>query len=472
MTILENFFKLNENNTNIKTEIIAGITIFLAMAYILIVNPTMLSETGMNVEGVFVATALSAAISTILLGLIANYPYALASGMGLNAFFTYIVVIVMGYSWEFGLLTIFVSGIFFLIISLTSLREKLFYTIPDSLRYGVSIGIGLFILALGLSNLGIISYSTQTLTLGTLPNLGLLDYSSQLIGLGRFSTIFTIPNLLALFCLILILILMKFNVKGYILIGIITTYFIGVICELGGFPILSNQSLIPNTVVNTNVLGTLSTVAFHFSNVGNLLSSFKYIVDFLIIALTFLVISLFDTMGTLTALATKIDAYDDEGKLPRLRKVLAVDSLGPMIGAALGISSVVTYIESSTGIISGGRTGLTAVVVGILFLLAIFFGPIFTIIPTFAVAPALIVVGIAMFSLYKHLDTKNLSEFIPALITVVTMPLTQSITSGIIAGVFSFVIVKAIYGKFKDISNGMWVLFIFLLVYMGLEFIL
>lgn len=466
MSKLDAFFKFKENNTDMKTEIIAGITIFLAMAYILIVNPVMLSETGMDIQGVFIATALSAAIATILMGYIANYPYALAAGMGLNAFFTYTVVLTMGYSWEYALLAIFVAGIIFLVISLTSLSEKLFYSIPESLRYGISIGIGLFILALGLSNLGIISYTSQIITIGS------GSWSTQIIGAGTFESIFTLANLLALICFIIILVLMKKNVKGNILIGIIITYIIGVILELAGCPVLPDQSLIPTAIISNNLGGSLGTVAFKFGDAASGFGSIKAIIDFAIIAITFLVISLFDTMGTLTALTTKVGGYDENGKIPRLRKLLSVDAFGPMIGSLLGTSPVVTYIESSTGIMEGGRTGLTAIIVGILFLLAIPFAPIFTIIPTFAVAPALFVVGLLMCGLYKQLDTKNISDFIPALAAIIVTPLTQSITTGIIAGVFAYVIVKLVFGKFKEISKAIWILFALLVIYMILEFML
>ena len=466
MSKLDAFFKLKENNTNIMTEIIAGITIFLAMAYILIVNPLMLSETGMDMQGVFIATALSAAIATILMGLIANYPYALAAGMGLNTFFTYDVVLTMGYSWEYGILAIFVSGILFLFISFSSIREKLFYLIPDSLRYGISIGIGLFILTLGLSNLGILSYTSQVISIGG-GNL-----TTQLIGIGTISNIFTIGNFLALIGFIIIIILMKKNVKGNILIGIIITYCIGVGFELVGYSILPNQSLIPSTIISNNLGESLGFVAFKFGDAFTEFNSVKNIIDFIVITITFLVISLFDTMGTLTALTTKIDGYDENGKLPRLKKVLSVDALSPVLGASLGTSPVVTYIESSTGIMVGGRTGLTAVVIGILFLLAIPFAPLFTIIPTFSVAPALIVVGILMCGLYKYLKIDNISDLIPSIATIIVTPLTQSITSGIIAGVFVYVIVKILFGKFREISKPMWGLFILLLAYVVLEFLM
>ncbi len=466
MSKLDAFFKLKENNTDVKTEIIAGVTIFLSMAYILIVNPAMLSETGMDIQGVFIATALSAAISTILMGYIANYPYALAAGMGLNAFFTYTVVLTMGYTWEYALLAIFVSGLIFLVISLTSLREKLFYSIPNSLRIGISIGIGLFILALGLSNLGILSYTSQLVTIGS------ASWSTQIIGLGDVSTVFTLGNLLALICFLIIIVLMKYNIRGNILIGIFVTYVIGVILELAGHHVLANQSLIPTSIISKNLGMSLGAVAFKFGDAASVFGSFKSLIDFLIIATTFLVISLFDTMGTLTALTTKVDGYDENGKIPGLRKILSVDALGPVIGSALGTSPVITFIESSTGIMEGGRTGLTAIIVGILFLLAIPLAPIFTIIPTFAVAPALVVVGILMCGLCRSIDYKNITDLIPAIAAIVVTPLTQSITTGIIAGVYAFVIVKVISGKKDEISRAMWILFVLLVMYMILEFMM
>ena len=460
--MLEKMFHLKEHHTNLKTEILAGITTFMTMAYILAVNPNILSEAGMDRGAVFTATALASLIGTCLMALLANYPFVLAPGMGLNAYFAYTVVLGMGYTWQMALAAVFIEGILFIVLSLTNVREAIFNAIPMTLKHAVSAGIGLFIAFIGLQNAKIVVDSSTLVSM--------YSFKSSIAN-GLFRTE-GITVLLALIGLLITGILVIKNVKGNILIGIIATYIIGVVLELAGCPVLPDQSLIPTAIINSNLGGSLGNVAFKFGEASGVFTGVRAFIDFIIIAVTFLVISLFDTMGTLTALTTKVDGYDENGKLPRLKKVLSVDALGPIIGSVLGTSPVVTYIESSTGIMEGGRTGLTAIVVGILFLLAIPFAPIFTIIPTFAVAPALVVVGILMCGLYKNLDTGNLSDLIPALAAIIVTPLTQSITTGIIAGVFAFVIVKVLFGKAKEISKAMWILFALLFIYMVLEFIM
>lgn len=449
--MLNRFFKIKENNSNIKREVNAGITIFLALSYILIVNPTMLSETGMDYQGVFLATAISAGIATILMGLFTNYPFALAPGMGLNAFFTYTVVLGMGFHWTLALLAVFISGVLFLIISATSIREKLFYAIPESLQIGLTIGIGLLLIALALQSLGILVYS---------PNMTL----------GNPSAMFTSCNLIVLLGVILAFILMKKNVKGFILISIIFLYLVGVVLQLLHYPLV-DVSLIPQSVIQFNVdsLANVSLFALDFS-AFNL--SLNQIFDFIIVIFSMLIITLFDTMGTLTALSKKLNLYTKDNKLPKLKKILSIDSLATVISGILGTSPTVMYLESTTGIVEGGKTGLTAIVCGVCFFLAIIFTPIFTIIPSYAVAPALILVGFSMFTFFKKLDINDICNFIPAIIIIVIIPLTLSISQGIIGGVIAYVVLNVVFKKSENISKHMWILFLVLAIYAVLEFLI
>ena len=418
---LERRFKLSQNGTDARTEILAGITTFMTMAYILMVNPGMLSETGMDWGGVFTATALSAAIATLLMGLLANYPFALAPGMGLNAFFTYTVVFGMSKSWQFALTAVFLEGIIFIILSLFQVREAIFNAIPMNLKKAVSVGIGLFIALIGFVNAGIVETGDGTI-----------------LGLGN---IVSRGPILAIIGLIIMGVLLAKNVKGALLIGIILTTIIGI--PMGITPMPEGVFRLPPSV---------REVAFQFewSNI--------FTMDMLIVLFTFLFVDIFDTVGTLVGVASKADMLDEKGQLPKVREALLSDAVGTVVGACLGTSTVTTYVESASGVADGGRTGLTAVSTAVMFLLALFFSPLFAIIPSQATAPALIIVGLFMMSPIKEIDLDDFTEAIPAFLTIVMMPFAYSIAEGIVFGMISYVVLKLITGKHKDISVIMYIL--------------
>ena len=418
---LERRFKLSQNGTDARTEILAGITTFMTMAYILMVNPGMLSETGMDWGGVFTATALSAAIATLLMGLLANYPFALAPGMGLNAFFTYTVVFGMSKSWQFALTAVFLEGIIFIILSLFQVREAIFNAIPMNLKKAVSVGIGLFIALIGFVNAGIVETGDGTI-----------------LGLGN---IVSRGPILAIIGLIIMGVLLAKNVKGALLIGIILTTIIGI--PMGITPMPEGIFRLPPSVRD---------VAFQFewSNI--------FTMDMLIVLFTFLFVDVFDTVGTLVGVASKADMLDEKGQLPKVREALLSDAVGTVVGACLGTSTVTTYVESASGVADGGRTGLTAVSTAVMFLLALFFSPLFAIIPSQATAPALIIVGLFMMSPIKEIDLDDFTEAIPAFLTIVMMPFAYSIAEGIVFGMISYVVLKLITGKHKDISVIMYIL--------------
>ena len=418
---LERRFKLSQNGTDARTEILAGITTFMTMAYILMVNPGMLSETGMDWGGVFTATALSAAIATLLMGLLANYPFALAPGMGLNAFFTYTVVFGMSKSWQFALTAVFLEGIIFIILSLFQVREAIFNAIPMNLKKAVSVGIGLFIALIGFVNAGIVETGDGTI-----------------LGLGN---IVSRGPILAIIGLIIMGVLLAKNVKGALLIGIILTTIIGI--PMGITPMPEGIFRLPPSVRD---------VAFQFewSNI--------FTMDMLVVMFTFLFVDVFDTVGTLVGVASKADMLDEKGQLPKVREALLSDAVGTVVGACLGTSTVTTYVESASGVADGGRTGLTAVSTAVMFLLALFFSPLFAIIPSQATAPALIIVGLFMMSPIKEIDLGDFTEAIPAFLTIVMMPFAYSIAEGIVFGMISYVVLKLITGKHKDISVIMYIL--------------
>ncbi|SDW19251.1 NCS2 family permease [Tepidimicrobium xylanilyticum] len=418
---LERKFKLRENNTDARTEILAGITTFMTMAYILMVNPGMLSETGMDWGGVFTATALSAAIATLMMGLLANYPFALAPGMGLNAFFTYTVVKGMGHTWQFALTAVFLEGIIFILLSFFQVREAIFNAIPINLKKGVSVGIGLFIALIGFVNAGIVQTGD-----GTILGLG------NLVSRGP---------ILALIGLIIMGVLLAKNVKGALLIGIIVTTIIGI--PLGITPMPEGFFTLPPSVRN---------VAFQFEW-ANIFS-----MDMLVVMFTFLFVDVFDTVGTLVGVASKANMLDEKGQLPRVSQALLSDAVGTVAGSCLGTSTVTTYVESASGVADGGRTGLTAVSTAVMFLLALFFSPLFAIIPSQATAPALILVGLFMMSPIKEIDLDDFTEAIPAFLTIVMMPFAYSIAEGIVFGMVSYVVLKLITGRYKDISLIMYIL--------------
>lgn len=443
--MLEKVFKLKENNTTVKTEVIAGITTFMTMAYILAVNPSILSASGMDAQAVLIATALAAFIGTICMALFANYPFALAPGLGLNAYFAYTICgpDSMGYSWQIALFAVFVEGLIFIVLSLTNVREAIFNAIPLQLKKGVSVGIGLFVAFIGFQNGGIIVSNDSTL-------VQLVDFTADFHTAG-------ISALLAVIGTFIIAILYVKKVRGSILIGILATWILGIICQLTGIytvvPEAEYYSLIP-TWSSFN-LGAISSV---FGQCFKADFSTLKIFDFIAIVFAFLFVDIFDTIGTLIGCATKADMMDKDGKLPRIREALLADAVATTAGAILGTSTTTTFVESSAGVAEGGRTGLSSVVTGLLFLLAIFFSPIFIAIPGFATAPALLFVGFLMISAVVDIDFSNYTESVPAYLALIAMPLTYSISEGIAAGIISYVVLNLCCGKAKKITPLMYIL--------------
>lgn len=455
--MLEKLFKLKQNNTDVKTEVMAGITTFMTMAYILAVNPNILSDAGMDKSAVLIATALASFIGTALMAVFANYPFALAPGMGLNAYFAYTVVITFGYSWQIALLAVFAEGIIFILLSATNVREAIFNAIPLTLKSAVSAGIGLFIAFIGLQNAKIVVNNDSTLV--TYQNFR-TDFNS--VGMGA---------LLALIGVLITGVLLIKKVKGGILFGIIATWVLGIICELVGFyvpnPDLGMYSVIPTAFVS-----------FDFSSLGKTLgqvfaadfSALKNVAEFIVIIFAFLFVDIFDTLGTLIGVSSKANMLDKDGKLPRIKGALMADAIATSVGAVLGTSTTTTYVESASGVTEGGRTGLTAMVTGLLFLLAIIFSPLFLTIPSFATAPALIIVGFYMIASVARIDWENMLEAIPAFLCIIGMPLMYSISEGIAIGVISWTILHLCTGKTKGkVSVLMYVLTVlFILKYIFL----
>ena len=434
---MEKFFMLKENNTDVRTEVLAGITTFMTMAYILAVNPLILSDAGMDAGGVFTATALSAAIATLVMALYAKYPFGLAPGMGLNAFFAYTVVLGdMQKSWQFALTAILIEGILFIILSFFSVREGIFDSIPLNLKNAVSVGIGLFIAFLGLDGAGIIQAGE-----GTLLGLGDLTSGAPLVAIiGILVTGFLFAK----------------NVKGALLIGILVSTLVGIPLGVTQLPAgVNNIMSLPPSV---------SKVAFKFVGFDEIFSW-----DMLIVVFTFLFVDIFDTVGTLAGVASKADMLDEDGKLPRVGKALTADSIGTIAGACLGTSTVTTFVESASGVAAGGRTGLTALSTAGMFLLALFFAPLFTLIPAAATAPALVIVGLFMMSPIKQIDFEDYTESIPAFLTIIMMPFSGSIAEGIVFGMISYVVLKAVTGRFKEVSWTMTIisiLFVLRIIFM------
>lgn len=434
----ERRFKLKEHKTDVKTEIMAGITTFMTMAYILAVNPGILSDSGMDYGGVFTATALSAFIACVMMAFLANYPFALAPGMGLNAFFTYTVVFGMGHSWQFALTAVFLEGIIFIILSFFQVREAIFNSIPMNLKKAVSVGIGLFIALIGLINAGIVDTGKMFMENG----VNVLNEGGLIITLGNLKS----PSaLLALIGLVITGILLAKNIKGALFFGIIITTLIGIPMGVSYMPngeFLGIFSLPPS----------LKDVAFQFEW-GRIFSF-----DMLIVVFTFLFVDVFDTVGTLIGVSSKAGMLDEEGKLPRVRQALLADAIGTTFGACLGTSTVTTFVESASGVSDGGRTGLTALSTGVMFGLALILSPLFGMIPGAATAPALVLVGLFMMSPIKEIDLDDFTEAIPAFLTIVMMPFAYSIAEGIVFGMVSYVVLKVLAGKQKDVSPIMYVL--------------
>lgn len=441
--MLEKLFKLKKNDTTVKTEVIAGLTTFMTMAYILAVNPSMLNAAGMDTNAALIATALAAFIGTLAMAFLANYPFALASGMGLNAYFAYTVCGSMGYSWQVALLAVFAEGIVFIALSLTNVREAIFNAIPLTLKHGVSAGIGLFIAFVGLQGAHLVVNSNSTLTTT-------VDFA------GNFHTE-GICAVLAIVGLFITIVLYIKGFKGAILIGIIATWILGMIMQAVGVYQVDVEgkfySLFPNfAFVDLTDLGKTFGQCFRADLSG------VSVINFIVVLLSFLFVDIFDTLGTLVGVATKADMLDSEGKLPRIKQALLADAIATSAGAIIGTSTTTTYVESSAGVAAGGRTGLSSVVTGLLFLVSIFFAPIFTAIPGFATAPALIFVGFLMVSSVIKVDFSDLTEAVPAYLCMLAMPLMYSIAEGIAMGVVSYVVINLLCGKAKKITPLMYVL--------------
>ena len=454
--MLEKIFKLKDNGTTVRTEIAAGVTTFMTMAYILAVNPSILSDAGMDANAVLIATCIASFIGTTCMALMANMPFALSAGMGLNAYLAYTVVLGQGISWQIALFAVFVEGILFIIMSLTNVREAIFNSIPLTLKQGVSVGIGLFIAFIGLQN------------------AGLCVDSSTLVTITSFTEDFNTKGICALLALIGLLataILHINKVKGAILYGIVITWGLGILCQFLGI-------YVPNPEVGAYSLLPAGIVSVDFSSIGKTFGQcFKIdfsavgIFNFIVIVFSFLFVDLFDTLGTLIGVSTKANMLDEEGKLPAIKPALLADAIGTSAGAVLGTSTVTTFVESSAGVAAGGRTGLTAMTTGVLFLLATLFSPLFTSIPAFATAPALIFVGFLMFEGVNDIKftNENLSDVIPAYLCILAMPLFYSISDGICLGIISYVVLQMATGKAKKVNPIMYVLAVlFILKYIFL----
>ena len=439
---MENFFKLKENGTNVRTEVVAGFTTFMTMAYILAVNPSILSASGMDPNAILVATALASFIGCITMALLANYPFALAPGLGLNAYFAYTICGTMGYSWQFALFAVFVEGFVFIVLSLTNVREAIFNAIPLQLKKGVSVGIGLFCAFIGLQNSNLV---VDGATLVTIVNF---RENFNTVGIGA---------LLAVIGLLIIAGLYVKRVKGAMLIGILATWVLGIICQLLGIyqinPEAGFYSLIPSWS-SFDLFAIKSTFGqcFNFSQI-----TFD-LVDFIVIMCSFLFVDLFDTLVTLVGVANRANMLDKDGKLPRIKQALLADAIATSAGAVLGTSTTTTFVESSSGVAEGGRTGLASVVTGFLFLVSLVLAPVFTTIPSFATAPALIFVGFLMVGSVVEIDFSDITESIPAYLCLLCMPLMYSISEGIAVGIISYVVINVIAGKAKKITPLMYIL--------------
>ena len=454
--MLEKIFKLKENNTNVKTEIVAGLTTFMTMAYILAVNPSILADAGMDSTAVLLATCLASFIGTACMGLMANLPFALSAGMGLNAYLAYTVVQGFGYPWQVALLAVFIEGVIFILLSLTNVREAIFNAIPMQLKNAVSVGIGLFIAFIGLQNAGLSVNSESTL-------VTLVSFTDNFNTAG-------ISALLAVVGTLLTAILYIKNVKGSILIGILGTWCLGMLCQLCGV-------YVPNaaegfySLYPTFEFTDFTKISLTFGQCFNVDMSGVGIFNFIVIVFSFLFVDLFDTIGTLIGVSAKANMLDKDGKLANVRPALLADAIATTAGAVLGTSTVTTVVESSAGVAAGGRTGLSSLTTAVMFLVSMLFAPIFTAIPSFATAPALIIVGFLMFSSITSikLNTKNYTSAIPAYLCILAMPLFYSVAEGISIGIISYVVINIICKKGRDIKPIMYVLAVlFILKYIFL----
>ena len=431
--MLEKIFKLKQNNTTVRTELVAGVITFLTMSYILVVNPNILSAAGMDKSALFTATALASVLGTLFMAFIPNLPIAQAPGMGLNSFFAFSVVLGLGYSWQMALTAVFIEGIIFILLTFFNVRELIVKSIPSTIKYAIPVGIGLFITLLGLQNAGLIVKDDNTmLTLGSMS-----DPHVWVASLG----------------LILTAVLYFKNVHGSFLIGIVAATIFGLILGLVQMPTGGLVSLPPDI--------SPVFVKFEWSNIFTL--------DMLIIVFTFLFVNLFDTIGTLLGVASKIGITDKDGSFPQIKKALFADALGTTFGAVLGTSTVTSYVESASGVAAGGKTGLTSLSTAMMFVLALFLAPLFLMVPASATAPALILVGLFMITSVVKINFSDMTEALPAFLTIVMMPFAFSIAQGIVFGMLSFVFLKALSGKWKHISITMWLIFVLFIIKLVLD---
>lgn len=420
--MLEKLFQLKDNKTTVRTEILAGITTFMTMAYILAVNPSILSATGMDKNALFTATALASLIATLFMAFVAKLPFALAPGMGLNAFFAFTVVLGMGHTWQFALTAVFLEGLIFILLTAFNIRELIVNAIPMSVKHAVSAGIGLFIAFIGMQNAGVI-----------------INNDATLVGLGNMGS----PGvILALLGVVLTAVLLALKVKGALLIGIFAVTVAGIPFNVTHLPETNLVSLPPSI--------SPIFLKFEFAEIFTL--------DMLIVVFTFLFVDMFDTVGTLVGVSDKAGMLDKQGRVPRAKQALFADAIGTTAGAMLGTSTVTTYVESASGVSEGGRTGLTSLSVAVMFGIALFFAPVFTMVPGAATAPALILVGFFMMSPILKINFDDFTEAIPAFLTIIMMPLAYSIAEGIVFGMISYVLLKLLTGKQKDLSIVMIIL--------------
>ena len=428
MDFIEKCFKLKENKTTFKTELMAGLTTFMTMAYILVVNPSILSTTGMDAGALLTATCIASALGTFFMAFFANYPFVLAPGMGLNAYFAFTICAQKGYSWHVALAAVFVEGIIFIILSAINVREAIFNAIPANMKKAVSVGIGMYIAFIGLQNAGVV-----------------INNASTCVSLGDVKTV---PVALSLIGTIITLVLVIRKVKGALLVGILITWILGIICQLAGVYVVDVEagvySLIPTGLISAPP--SIAPIA------GKLSFSGISIFDFIVVIFAFLFVDLFDTLGTLIGVSTKAGFLDKEGKLPRIKGALFADALATTVGAVLGTSTVTTFVESASGVSDGGRSGLTALTAGVLFLVALLFSPILTTIPSFATTPALVVVGLMMVENVRDIDFSDYTEGFPAFMTILMMVVCYSISEGLVFGVISYVLLKLFGGKKNELN--------------------
>ena len=428
MDFIEKCFKLKENKTTFKTELMAGLTTFMTMAYILVVNPSILSTTGMDAGALLTATCIASALGTFFMAFFANYPFVLAPGMGLNAYFAFTICAQKGYSWHVALAAVFIEGIIFIILSAINVREAIFNAIPANMKKAVSVGIGMYIAFIGLQNAGVV-----------------INNASTCVSLGDVKTV---PVALALLGTIITLVLVIRKVKGALLVGILITWILGIICQLAGVYVVDVEagvySLIPTGLISAPP--SIAPIA------GKLSFSGISIFDFIVVIFAFLFVDLFDTLGTLIGVSTKAGFLDKEGKLPRIKGALFADALATTVGAVLGTSTVTTFVESASGVSDGGRSGLTALTAGVLFLVALLFSPILTTIPSFATTPALVVVGLMMVENVRDIDFSDYTEGFPAFMTILMMVVCYSISEGLVFGVISYVLLKLFGGKKNELN--------------------